>query len=115
MREKVGVRRGRECERKRSVAKRASVARLRKCVFEKLVEGLHAVEQAETKLQHELATVLCAGAAECFERSIGLACREYTAHDASDMEMHRSVWRPWKQLTEQLGEREMSAGVDPIL
>ncbi len=86
----------REKEKRR---KGASVAKLRKCVFEKLVEGLHAVEEAETKLQHELASVLCAGAAECFERSIGLACREYTAHDASDMEMHRSVWRPWKQLS----------------
>ena len=76
---------------------------------------MHAIEEAETKLQHELAPVLRAGATECFECCIGLACRENTAHDASDMEMHRSVWRPWKQLTQQLREGKMPAGVDPIL
>ncbi len=74
MREEIDVRRGRECGRKTKRRKGASVAMLRKCVFEKLVEGLHAIEEAETKLQHELASVQCAGAAECFERSIGLAC-----------------------------------------
>lgn len=45
---------------------------LGKCVFESVKEGLHAVDAAQSQLQHELASVLCAAAAECLDCSICL-------------------------------------------
>jgi hypothetical protein len=77
---------------------------LGKCVFESLKEGLHTIHTAETELEHKLKSVLRARTVERLECGIGLACREHTAHDASDMEVHRSVGRLRKQLSQQLRE-----------
>lgn len=88
---------------------------LGKCVFECVKEGLHAVHAAQSQLQHELESVLRADAPEGLERSICLPCREYAAHDVSDMVMHWSVCRPRKQLGQQLFKREMFASVHPVL
>ncbi len=75
---------------------------LRKCVFVNLEEGMHAVHATQPELLHESAPVLCAREAKQLARCVGLPCREHTAHHMSDMEVHQGVWRPRKQLDQQL-------------
>ncbi len=86
---------------------------LRQCVFENLEEGMYAVHAAQPELLHELTPVFCARQAKQLARCVGLLCREHTAHHMSDVEVHRSVWRPRKQLDQQLRQRKMPIGVEP--
>jgi hypothetical protein len=86
---------------------------LRKCVFVNLEEGVHAVHAAQPLLLHESALVFRAREAKQLARCVGLPCREHTAHHMSDMEVHRSVWRPRKQLDQQFRQRKVPIGVQP--
>ena len=85
--------------------------KLRECVFEGLIEGVDTIQTADSEFLHQFDSFICAFAAECFDGCISLACGEYTAHDTSNMEVHRSVWRTRKQLHEQIRQRAMSIGM----
>ena len=58
-----------KCERVKKQRRVESIAlsefcELRKCVFESLEEGMHAVDATQSELLHELASVFCAHDAE---------------------------------------------------
>ena len=97
------------CKKEKSAE--SEFCELRECVFESLIEGMDTIQTAESEFLQQFASFICAFAAECFDGCISLACGEYTAHDTSNMEVHRSVWRTRKQLDKQFRQSVMSIGI----